>query len=206
MFVPKSKPKWRSHKDCVWSAPRLLPRVTKLRTYYRNCESLFRSLLDVKEAGIQHVVDEFCQPTSKDDNTIGQHFEAMLTLLAKFHRRSSLTDNQIRKIRSVSVFPILAKRVTPGEDSCRIEMRSLRDKNWYISDIVTFESAFRGKIDMLALPVQSARAMIDMLEGLWCEKKFLSKAVMRAVTPDAMAVRDVREEEDLHERLRYVSR
>ncbi|KAK7697413.1 hypothetical protein SLS64_013551 [Diaporthe eres] len=206
VFVPKLKAKWRSHKACVWTAHKLLTRVTKLRTYYRNCETLFRSVLGVKEAGIQHVVDEFCQPTSKDDDNVEQHFKAMLSLLAKFHRRSSLTDDQIRKIRSVSVFPILAKRFASGEGLSRIEMRSLRDKEWYIPDIVTFESAFRGKIDILALPVQSTRALKDVLEDLWCEEQFLSKAVTRAVTPDGITVHNVREEQDLHTRLRYVFR
>lgn len=206
VFVPKSKPKWRSHKDCVWTAHKLLTRVTKLKTYYRNCETLFHSLLGVKEAGTQHVVDEFCRPTSKDDENIEQHFRVMLSLLAKFHRRSILTEDQIRKIRSVSCFPILTKRFTPGESISRIEMRSLREKNWYIPDIVTFESAFRGKIDMLALPVQSARAMIDVFEDFRCEEKFLSKAVTRDVTPDGMTVRNVCGEQDLRKRLRYVFR
>lgn len=206
VFVPKPNPNWRSHKDCVWTAHKLLTRVTKLRTYYRNCETLFHSLLGVKEAGIQHVVDEFCQPTSKDDDNIEQHFKAMLSLLAIFHRRSSLTDDQKRKIYPVSAFPILAKGFTPGEGLSRIEMRSLRDKEWYIPDIVTFESAFRGKIDMLALPVHSTRALKDLFEDLWCGPRFLSRAVTRAVTPDGITVRNAREEQDLHKRLRCIFR
>lgn len=206
VFVPKPKPKWLNHKDCVWTAPKLLTRVTKLFTYYRNCESLFRSLLAVKEAGTQHVVDEFCEPASKEDDNTEQHFKAMLSLLARFHRNSGLTDNQIRKIRSASVFPVLAKGFAPVEGLSRIEMRSLRDKGWYIPDIVTFEAAFRGKVDMLALPVQSARAMKGLFEDLSCKEEFLSEAVTRRVTPDGMTVHNVREEQDLRKRLRYISR
>ncbi|GAB1311860.1 hypothetical protein MFIFM68171_02070 [Madurella fahalii] len=206
VFVPKPKPKWLSHKDCVWTAPKLLTRVTKLITYYRNCESLFHSLLGVKKAGTQHVVDEFCEPTSKEGDNIEQHFKAMLSLLARFHRKSSLTDDQIRKIRSASILPILAKGFTPVEGLSRVEMRSLRDKDWYIPDIVTFEAAFRGKVDMLALPVQSARALKGLFEDLGCEEEFLSEAVTRSVTPDGITVRNVREEQDLRKRLRYISR
>lgn len=203
MFVPKPKPHWLSHKDCVWTAHKLLTRVTKLRIYYRNCERLFYSLLEVKKAGIQHVVDEFCEPISNEDNNIEQHFKEMLFLLANFHRNSSLTDDQIRKIRSASPFPILPNGSTPVQGVSRIEMRSLRDEDWYIPDDVTFESAFRGKVDMLALLVQPTRALKGLFEDLWCEDEFLSEAVTRNITPDGIAVRNVCEEQNLRQRLRY---
>jgi hypothetical protein len=206
VFIPKPQPKWLSHKDCVWTAHKLLTRVTKLKTYYRNCESLFYSLLEVKEAGTQDVVDEFCKPTSKDDDNVEQHFKAMLSLLSKYHRKSSLTDDQIRRICSASVFPILAKGFTPVEGLRRIEMRSLHDKNWYIPDIVTFEAEFRGKVDMLALQVQPTRELKGLLEDLWCEEEFLSEAVTRTIRPDGITVRNVLEEQDLRKRLTYISR
>lgn len=206
MFVPNPKPRWLSHKECVWTANKLLKRVTKLKTHYRKCEGLFHSLLKVQEAGIQHVVDEFCKPTSTGDHNIEQHFKGMLFLLANFHRISSLTGDQIRKIRSASAFPILAKGFTPEEGFSLIEMRSLRDKGWYIPDIVTFETAFRGRIDMLALPVQSTRALKGLFEHLWCEQEFLSAAVKRTITPDGITVRNVFEEQNLRQRLRYIFR
>lgn len=206
VFIPKPKPRWLSHKDCVWTAHKLLTRVTKLITYYRNCETLFHSLLEVKEAGTQHVVDEFCQPISTKDGNMEQRFEAMLSLLSKFHRNSSLSDDQIRKIRSASVFPIMAKGLAPAEGLCRIEMRSLRDKDWYIPNIITFEAAFRGKVNMLALSVQSVRALEDLFKDLRCEEKHLSEAVMRTVIPNGLTVCNVSEEQDLRKRLRYISR
>lgn len=205
MFVPNPKPRWLSHKDCVWTANKLLPRVTKLKTYYRNCENLFHFLLEVEEAGIQHIVDEFCEPISTEDHSIEQHFKGMLSLLANFHR-SCLTDDRIRKICSASAFPILAKGFTSAEGFSRIEMRSLHDKGWYIPDIVTLESAFRGKIDMLALPVQSTRVLKSLFEVLGCEQEFLSAAVTRAVTPDGIPVRNVCEEQNLRQRLGYIFR
>lgn len=205
VFVPRPTLQWLSHKDCVWTAPKLLTRVIKLQTYYRNCESLFRSLLNVKEAGIQQVVSEFCAPTNNEDDNVEQHLQAMLSLLAKFHRNSSLTKHQIAKIRIASVFPILCKDLTPAEGLSRRQMRSLSDRDWYIPDIVTFEAAFRGKVDMLALPVQSVRALKDLFEDLWCEKEFLSAAVTRTVTPDGMTVRNLRDERGLGERLKYIS-
>lgn len=206
VFVPKSKPKWPSHKDCVWTGPRLLTRLTKLRTYYRNCENLFHSLLDVREVETQDVVDEFCESDSRPDANTEQHFKAMLSLLSKFHRQFSLTDDQIRKIRSAPVFPILAKGPTSVEGLPPIEMRSLGEKGWYIPDIVTFEAAFRGKVDMLAFPVQSVRVLKTLFVDLRCEEVFLSKAVMRTITPDGIAVRSIREELDMRKRLRYISR
>lgn len=206
VFIPRPKPRWLSHHDCVWAASKLLTRVVKLRTYYGNCEVLFRSLLGVKEAGTQHVVDEFCDPTPTEVGNTEQTFKNMLFLLSQFHKISNLTRNQIYKIRSASVFPILTKTLTPAEGLARIEMRSLDDKDWYIPNIVTFEAAFRGKVNMLALSVQSAKKLQHLFEVLWCEEKFLSDAVTRTVEPHGIIVRNVREEQDLRIRLRYMSR
>lgn len=85
-------------------------------------------------------------------------------------------------------------------------MRSLHDKGWYIPDIVTFESAFRGKIHMLAFPVQSTRALKGFFQDLGCAQEFLSAAVTRTVTPDGITVRNVCEEQNLRQRLRYIFR
>jgi hypothetical protein len=175
-------------------------------TYYGNCEYLFHSLLGVKIAGTRHVVDEFCQPVSDDADNIEQRFEAMLSMLARFHRKSSLTDAQIHRIRSALVVPILVKGFVPGAGLSRIEMQSFHDKDWYIPDRVTFEAAFRGKVNMLALRVQHAIRLKDLFEDLGCERKTLSKAVTQSVRPHGVTVRNVHEEQELCGRLRYVSR
>lgn len=177
-------------------------------TYYRNCECLFHSVLGVKAAGIRHVVDEFCEPVSKTDadTTIEQRFEAMLSLLAKFHEKSSLTKAQISRIRSAPVIPIQAKGFALGGSLSGTEMRSFCDKDWYIPDRVTFEAALRGKVNMLVLRVQAAMRLKGLLEDLGCREKFLSEAVTRSVRPHGVAVPDPHEEKELHGRLRYVSR
>ena len=175
-------------------------------TYYGNCKYLFHSLLGVKAAGTRHVVDEFCKPISNDADNVEQRFKAMLSLLARFHEQSSLTDAQIERIRSAPVLPTLAKGFAPGRGLSRIEMQSFRDKDWYIPDRVTFEAALRGKVNMLALRVQSAIRLKDLFKDLGCERKFLSEAVTQSVRPHGVTVRNVHEEQELHERLRYVSR
>jgi len=206
VFVPQPEPRWLSHTDCVWTAPKLLTRVSKLMIYYGNCEYLFHSLLGVKAARTRHVVDEFCEPLSNDADNIEQRFEAMLFLLARFHRKSSLTDAQIHRIRSAPVLPILAKGFAPGAGLSRMEMQSFRDKDWYIPDKVTFEAALRGKVNMLALRVQPAIKLKGLFEDLGCERKFLSEAATQSVRPHGGAVPNVHEEQELRERLRYVSR
>jgi hypothetical protein len=175
-------------------------------TYYGNCEYLFRSVLGVKAAGIRHVVDEFCEPALKTDaDTIRQRFEGMLSLLAKFHGKSSLTNAQISRIRSAPVIPILVKGFALGGLLSRTEMRSFCDKDWYIPDRVTFEAALRGKVNMLVLRVQAAIRLKGLLEDLGCEEKFLSEAVKRSVRPHGVAIPNPHEEKELHVRLRYVS-
>ena len=212
VFISKPKREWLSHTKCVWTAPKLLSRVTKLFTHYRNCGDLFQSVLGVERAGTQEVVHEFCRPPLKKNFNVEQHFKEMIFLLERFHKKSRLTQSQIDRIRSASVFPVLVKTVDISEeDSSRIEMRSLNDvddleqNSWYIPDIVTFEAAFRGKVDMLALSVQSVRALKDFFVDLRCDVEFLSEAVTQCIKPTGMTVHNGPEERDLRERLGYIS-
>jgi len=71
---------------------------------------------------------------------------------------------------------------------------------------VTFEAALRGKVNMLALRVQPAIKLKGLFKDLGCERKFLSEAATQSVRPHGGAVPNVHEEQELRERLRYVSR
>jgi len=136
-----------------------------------------------------------------------ERFEGLLFLLDEFHKKVELTDSQIRRIRSAKVLPVLTRKLRPGEgpEQVRTEMRAMDELDWYIPDSVPFEAAFRGKVDMLSLPVKSAKLLKKVLEVLGCEQKFLSESVCQEVKPGGMTVRNIREEEDLLERLRCIA-
>lgn len=153
---------------------------------------------------MQNVVDEFHVPITGEDREIQQRLEGLMLLLEKFHNKSRLTDEQILRVRSAKVFPILGP--PSGEQPVQIEMRSMEVMDWYIPDSVTFEFAFQGKIDMLSLPVQSVRRLKNIFEVLWCDKELLSVSVNQEVTPNGMAIRNMPEEQDLRERLKYIAR
>ncbi|RYO93890.1 hypothetical protein DL762_000845 [Monosporascus cannonballus] len=203
VFVNKPKPKWLSHEACVWTAHALLKQVIKLKTHYRDCKNLFRSFLGVESAGTKHVVDEFCS-TSDDDDETAQRFEKLFSLLGDFHSsKSSLSDEQIERVQSAPVFPILEKGDGSQEES-GIALRSMDDMDWYIPDSATLETAFRGKVDMLSLPVKSVRMLRGLFEDLDCKNMFLSSAV-ETVEPSGTCIRDRLGEDNLKTRLRYIS-
>jgi hypothetical protein len=203
VFIRKPKPRWQSHKTCVWTAPVPLKQVINLATHYRDCKKLFRGILEVPPANTEHVVDEFCT-ISKASNQAVQRFEEMFSLLAAYHDKSPIDDHQYNMIQSAPVFPILEKTGGSQEEPS-IVMRSIRGKDWYIPDKTTLYSAFRGKIDLLNLPVKLVRKFRGLFTALHCEDIFLSSAVQEEVESNGMGVRDQLREISLEIRLKYIS-
>lgn len=202
-LVLTSKPqRWISHASCVWTAPAPLKQVIKLRKYYGDCKTLFCDFLGVKSANTQHVVNELCT-ISKGDDQVNQRFEELFTLLERYNStKSGLNSYQIQRIRTAPVFPVNTIVGLNGEPD--IVLRSMDSSLWYIPDRATLESAFRGKAELLNLPVTSVRKLKDLFKNLRCEELFLSSAVEEEVTPCGTSVRDKVREHDLEIRLKYI--
>jgi hypothetical protein len=190
-YIAKPTPRWMEHSSCVWTASTHLKRVVRL-VRYKDCRTLFCDYLGVRPAGIQHVVDETSSIADEDPENLVRRFEALFLLLSEFHFTGpQLTDMQRLKIRAATVFPVLAASETYSE------LRSLEDGDWYIPNITTLQSAFCGRVDLLALSVPSVQPLLVLLEELDCEDMSLSNCVTQRVEPRGNKIRDLRTEKDL---------
>ena len=201
VFINKPKPRWVNHKSCVWAAPTLLKQVIKLKVVYGDCKKLFCDFLGVKVAGTKHFVDELCSISDEDDQAVSR-FQELFSWFQYY--KHDLDDKQIQRIKSASIFPVLDKEDDSLDVFC-FSFRSVDDGDWYIPDRATLESAFRGKVDILSLPVKSVMMLRDIFEKLGCEDMFLSSAIEETVEPRGTSIRDKAREVDLKTRLKYIS-
>ncbi|RYP69608.1 hypothetical protein DL770_008214 [Monosporascus sp. CRB-9-2] len=140
------------------------------------------------------------------DKSRGLRMDGACSLEASHQAQSPLhlSGKQIDRIQSAPVFPILEQRNGSKEES-GIALRSVDDADWYIPDSATLETAFRGKVDMLSLPVKSARMLRGLFEDLGCKDMFLSSAVEETVEPSGTCICDRLREDNLKTRLGYIS-
>ncbi|KAB5583473.1 hypothetical protein GE09DRAFT_302763 [Coniochaeta sp. 2T2.1] len=200
-----SRKQWILHDSCVWTAPPLLRHVVKLGPHYPDCARLFVNVLGVKEATLDHVVDEFCSEFRGNKKTAVQRFGKMCRMLARFmSRNGGLSYSQRARIRSAPVFPVLQDRDALRESS-NILWCSAEDEGWYIPDKITLEELFRGKVGMLEISVKSAKDLEPLFKDLGCATIFLSRCVRETVKPQGEITRDVSTETDLTTRLQYIS-
>lgn len=193
------------HDSCVWKAPSILRFVITLRSYYRDCKRLFVTVLKVKEAGLSHVLHDFCCTFEGNQQRAVQRFEKICSELARFRpRRRDLDPNQLKSIRRARVFPILPSGDNAQKDS-GLRWRSIRDGGWYIPDKITLESVFRGKIGLLNIPVKSVGNLQDLFSALDCTSLLLSNCVRETVEPRGNPIRDVVMEKELKTRLEHIS-
>lgn len=162
-------------------------------------------MLQVPEAGVSHIVDEFCSLSLGDTDCVMQQCEDLLCLLAEFLTRGSqLSYMNTQQIRAARVFPVL---VTDPASQRRPELvlRSITDGNWYVPDMAILESAFRGKADLLGIPVRSILDSRCVFEQLECQNMFLSRCVEETVALRGASIRDKPREEEMRRRVACIS-
>lgn len=206
VFVTKPNPRWLNHRFCVWTAPSSLKSLVTLKRRYADCRILFRTCLNVGDADTEHVVNEICSVSISNgvDGTMIQRFKDLFRLMGHYHStKSPLKQSEIEKIKSSSIFPI----VEQGGDSPnepRVTLHSVDDSDWYIPDQATLESAFRGKVNLLSLPVALIRDLESIFKILGCEDRFLSSSVKQAVEPRGTCIRYIARENELKIRLKNI--
>ncbi|KAH7013105.1 hypothetical protein EDB80DRAFT_607184 [Ilyonectria destructans] len=207
VFIVRPQPQWVKRSSCVWNAPAVLKQVTRLATRYSDCQKLFCDYLGVESANIKDVVDELCTIPEGPSEGIVQRCEELLTTLKGFLTlESEFTATQFLRVRHARVFPVLnAEHLTQPASESEVHLKSLQDLDWYIPDLLTLESAFRGKVDLLKFSVKSVTGLKSVFSKLRCQNLYLSSVVEETVMPQGLEVRDLMREQDLMTRLPYIS-
>lgn len=205
VLIPEANNKhWMGHETCVWTAPSILQHVVRLRSYYKDCEELFVTVLGVKAADLRHVVHEFCCVFEGNREPAVERFEKICSTLARFLSRSrSLAPSHLALVRNARVFPILSSRDNSQESS--LLWRSIQDGDWYIPDRITLENVFRGRVGLLDISVKSVGTLQDLFKALGCTTMLLSHCVQETVEPRGNSIRELVMEKELKTRLEHIS-
>lgn len=115
------------------------------------------------------------------------------------------TTSQFMRLMFARIFPVIKADSTYNEALPRIVYRALKDPDWYIPDRLTLESAFRGRIDLLNLPVKAVQSYSCFFSRLKCHTLYLSHVIIEAVEAQGLKVRDMVKEGELNTRLKYIS-
>ncbi|KAF5530972.1 hypothetical protein FMEXI_13212 [Fusarium mexicanum] len=189
VLVQKPTPKWLSHLSCVWDAPGALKQVTKLRNRYPTCRQLFVSILGVRQASTEDIVEELCSVSDEDDLVV-QRFSELFFLLEEYvANHEELSKDHARKIREAAVFPIVAEGGSSDEQPSII-LQSICEGDW---------------VAMLSMPIKDVKTLRELFEGLDCKQRFLSCAVVQSTELKGTCIRDLHREGDLMIRLDYLA-
>ncbi|KAF5689039.1 hypothetical protein FDENT_4541 [Fusarium denticulatum] len=189
VLVQKPEPRWLDHLSCVWDAPGALKQVTRLRNRYPTCRQLFISILGVRQASTEDIVEELCSVSDEGDLVV-QRFSELFFLLKEYVvDHEELSKDQVQRIREAAIFPIVVEGGSSDEQP-RITRQSICEGNW---------------VAMLSMRVKDVKTLHELFENLDCKQMFLSCAVGQSTELKGTCIRDLRREEDLMIRLDYLA-
>ncbi|KAG9504897.1 hypothetical protein J7337_004877 [Fusarium musae] len=114
VLVQKPEPRWLDHLSCVWDAPGALKQVTRLRNRYPTCRQLFISILGVRQASTEDIVEELCSVSDEGDLVV-QRFSELFFLLKEYVvDHEELSKDQVRRIREAAMKFIWSKLSMQG--------------------------------------------------------------------------------------------
>ncbi|KMU77002.1 hypothetical protein CISG_06237 [Coccidioides immitis RMSCC 3703] len=159
VFIPSSdgeKPgTWLSPENCVWKGPGSLIRTPRLKNLYPdNIYKLFREILGVKDATLEHLLSEIENLSEK---------EAAPYVVRLFHDANKLGEEKATETRLLSnwfdrkIFPVY------GTNDL-YHMSRISDQNWFIADRDHLRRAFSGRVPLLAFSVEEIKGLEHLMK------------------------------------------
>lgn len=167
--------KWITLTNCVWEAPRCLHNVLSLALHYGSVRLLFKSILSVPDAGIDHFIAELII-LDNDLSSVDRIKEMLLELSirVKLQPKSKLDALNHRKI-----FPVLA---IDG----KLQLFTAGDWRWFIPDAPHLKKAFNGVLPLLDYDITSQERLEPLLHHMKVWDKRLSQNVVEQEVVEGM--------------------
>ncbi|KAG9951782.1 hypothetical protein KCU85_g2688, partial [Aureobasidium melanogenum] len=156
--------KWITLTNCVWEAPRCLQNVLSLALHYAPVRTLFKSVLSVPDAGIDHFVAELVML----DNDVSSMDRIKEMLLELSVRVKSQPKSKIDALDHRKIFPVLA---TDG----KLQLLTAGDWRWFIPDAPHLKKAFNGVLPLLDYDITSQERLEPLLHHMKVWDKRLSQ-------------------------------
>ncbi|CAD0089485.1 unnamed protein product [Aureobasidium mustum] len=159
--------KWITLTNCVWDAPRCLHNVLSLASRYGPARLLFKSVLLVPDAGIDHFIAELII-LDNDVSSMDRIKEMLLELSmrVKVQPKSKLDALNHRRI-----FPVVA---TDG----KLQLSTAGDWRWFIPDAPHLKRTFSGVLPLLDYDITNQERLEPLLHHMKVWDKRLSQSVI----------------------------
>ena len=180
---------WVSKYHCLWKGPQCLRRYPALRNVYPGLRKLFEVVLEIPNMAAQHLVMEAKLLESVDDMS---HITAVLQEANDYLEKNEKSQTMTELI-PVKCFPIKALPALPGDGKGR-EYDRLDSSNspdpWFIADRPHLYESFRGLAPLMAVSVEDAEGLSELVGVLNLGRLKLSKRVKSIPTTQGIVTAD----------------
>lgn len=177
VFAPTNEtaaPYWLPLKSCTWDGPEL--RYFKsIKSMYPQNETLFCTILQLKDLEIEHLLYEMRHLQSDEDLSYLRH---IFDLLNEYNLRAigglrEIEAYQIALLTCENVFPVLKTRRGNDKGYTSLE-HAMAGSAWFISDREEFDKSFKGKAPLLAFDWETNEKFKQLYETMGFKYRTLS--------------------------------
>lgn len=184
-------------RKCVWDAPSCLQSLEKLVNRYQDCRSLFCDKLLLKNATVDHVINEL----------------ELLSLTAALTVRKELllvlNDYIARGAPKSSILRLKGKSIIPvgfGDSEWKYRLMNYNRDVWYLADRTSLRNSFDGIVWLLEFTVEEVRKISPLIKVMDLENYLLSKAVVETTETVGDPISDPDQTLQLQRRSQYLTR
>ncbi|KAF2475109.1 uncharacterized protein BDR25DRAFT_99983 [Lindgomyces ingoldianus] len=162
---------WTVSTKVVWKGPKCLRKFPALAEVYPQLVQLFCNTLGLKDAEIEHLVNEISEIRASDQlpyiTELFSELEKMIKDETPEYELGRLTPRAVLPVQDGYMVASSAFRlVSPNAGS-----------QWYIPDRPHLESSFRGKVPLLAFPASEVSKLKRLIKLLHLESRKLGNCV-----------------------------
>ncbi|RSL45040.1 hypothetical protein CEP54_014440, partial [Fusarium duplospermum] len=162
--------RWVSQDECFWRGEPWLTQSVGLERLYPDLETFFRTHLNVRNAGIDHLIKEAAVVHTLPQPALPRIQRLFLAL--DYHVKAhGLSNDQKNALLSTKMFPITN---TATDDTYEYLSSAKVNDHWLIADRSYFREPFQSLIYFLVFGAEFITKIKDLLVKLGLNNRFLS--------------------------------
>lgn len=185
----------------MWEGPPCLTKYFILSKHYPDCNSLFVTRLEVKNANITHVIEQILHFASEEE-TPSDRFKETLLVLNEYISRSDKMPDSLAKLKGKEIIPVARK----SPDGYEHKFMDHDTDLWYLADKPSLQASFEEDVWLADFTVSEVRNLSPLISALGLEDYILSKAVEEEMESRGEPIFDQARTMDLRKRAIYFTR